>query len=363
MILTWHESLYGSFANGFQDVSGKGVRILNVPMVQKYWLKLRQVMISYIIQTVLTGIFGPLLPIIIRFIRLSPWQSVIRSEESIRSLQSTVYDISSFFCISVFIAALVRNRQLPCALEIFFMNKLLVHQYVVVGSMLCARVFDFLMNAISLDWAGGFYHLALSIALLVWGFVAIPSGALRVYHDLATNCDGQRQFVDISRIFTSRSKNFKAAKWIFIGLSIGVGCIILSLVFKGGRKIYQKIYELWHRIILAWLRKHLLFSILPVPCLLLLLFYLIRSTIELNQTRKVVRNKSRDGSKDDEWGYGQTTAVLLWLPIIWAPVKQKISQCPIKSNVNRFLTRDRIILLILIDIVVVFRAISEPFCP
>jgi hypothetical protein len=47
---------------------------------------------------------------------------------------------------------------------------------------------------------------------------------------------------------------------------------------------------------------------------------LIGYAIQLEQIRDVTRSPGQ-GYPDDEWGYGQTTAVLLWAPVLRTAIK------------------------------------------
>ncbi len=130
-------------------------------------------------------------------------------------------------------------------------------------------------------------------------------------------------------------------KWFWIAMGILAGCFILAKIISvAWRRLYQKLHDLWCRSS-AWLTRHYCWAI-ALLCIIIIVLYdvqLIIVTIELQKVRKMMRYLGGDGVQD-EWGWGQTTAVLLWMPFVWVAIIETISQSPFRSNVTLTLTRD-----------------------
>jgi hypothetical protein len=165
-----------------------------------------------------------------------------------------------------------------------------------------------------LSWEWQVYYIAIGIAQLATSCVVeVPNR--NVYKDLATQCTNQYQFVHVSSYLPISEKGTTTLKWYIIG---AVGGLVLGIFSGAFGKILLKITP-------KWLRKHGETAFF-VFFLLLNLLSIISNTIVTEHVRDLLEKLSGDQLADNGWTYGQTTAILLWLPFFWAAFKETISQ-------------------------------------
>ena len=280
-------------------------------------------MISCFIQTALACLFGPLLPLLIWFIALSSRQTLVRSITLLRKLQHSVYEINAFFSISLVVAAIVRHHQNPSILEISFFSSLFLMESLVAISMIWAQFGDSLLKLDStgkLGWPWNLFYVAICVAILVTSAaIGLPDGTMSVYNQLAKECHNQHQFPDLSNYLSPSAGGKSALKWLGVGMAVSIGGSILFGVLGIALARYLG------KIIPQWVKKHGL----NIFVTLLLLYYvsvIIVDAVKLNNVRRILEKMS-GGVVQNDWGYGETTAILLWAPFVWATIKETVSEC------------------------------------
>jgi hypothetical protein len=271
-------------------------------------------MISYFLQAALVCIFGALLPIFIWLINLFPWKSAIRRSPLLRKLQNSFYETSAFFSISLLVASIVRWRQVPSTMETVLISHVVWIQLLIVSLLLFAQIADYVMNKSHLGWEWQVYYISIGAAQLATSCVVeVPNR--NVYKDIAMQCHQQHQFVDISSYLPTSEKGITALKWYIIG---AVGGLVLGILSGAFKKVLFKITP-------KWLQRHGQ-STFFVLVLLLNLVSIVINIMAIEHVRDLLKKLSGDQLPDSGWTYGQTTAILLWLPFFWASIKETISQ-------------------------------------
>lgn len=80
------------------------------------------------------------------------------------------------------------------------------------------------------------------------------------------------------------------------------------------QKIGNLLLPLWRLFVLKWIKEH--FHLMFVVAMAILYVYeLVSEVISLGNTRRLLNNPGTV-DQDNQWGYGQTTAVLIWAPIL-----------------------------------------------
>lgn len=277
-------------------------------------------MISYILQIGITCIFGPLLPVFVfavQHLLLTNLQTTIRF---LRKLQSSANEINSFFCITVMISGIVRYNETPPILEIIFIQDLINMQWYIMITLLLSRVYDVIFNKIPPKISHALYQFVLMFAQIATSSsVAIPRNAYESYHEVSKACHILRAYKDVSYYFAITSSN--TWKWFGIGFGAAIGgLMLLGLLIPLLAKIGRWLGPLWNIPIFKWTKKnfHKIFAVLMA---ILYVYLLISFVIRLGSTRLLLRNRD-SAYQDDEWGYGQTTAVLIWLPLLRPAIKE-----------------------------------------
>jgi hypothetical protein len=282
-------------------------------------------MISYFFQAGLTCLFGPLLPIVIWLLNLRLEEDAIRKISTLlRKLQASVYGINVFFCISLLIAGVVRYRQVPSIMEIIFISTLVEVQVLVIMSILCAQLYDYFLNQSTLGAAWNSYYSLISCVQVAFGYsISVPARVFPVYFKLANECHTQKQFINMASYFALTSNKSSTLKWWSIGLLIGFAFAVLPKLLA---KFFRWIKSILLRIMPGWLKRHGE-SIFMILVLLLYVYDVLSASIRLNTIRNWIEKIVGARFQDDQWGYGQTTAVLLWVPFFWDAIKEMTSKC------------------------------------
>jgi Ca2+/Na+ antiporter len=302
-----------------QDISGLGV------------------FIAYIFQTVLTSIFGPLLVVYFWVINFRSGLRIHSISPLLKDLRKVVYETNAFFCMSLIIASFVRYHQLPTILEIIFMSELVYVQGFIVFVMLicelCCKVL--LKEELHKLWI--LYYTAIMLTQMFESYsFSIPSSDFPIYYQIAVACHKTRHFVDISKYFAPTLNSRAALKWLLIGFAIGFAAQLGISVFMG--MFYESLRRFMRRILPRWLIKNgdNLFHVLILVAYFVDLILDSRSLIV---TRKLIRAAAGDSFQDDDWGYGQTTAVLLWAPFFWKLTVKGISELLEISQVSNLILK------------------------
>jgi hypothetical protein len=87
--------------------------------------------------------------------------------------------------------------------------------------------------------------------------------------------------------------------------------IALEVAFYAVEALLRKVRK---SLFPKWLRKYI-WHIFSFLLSVMYIYIFIMLALKLQRLREARKSPDEDGS-DDEWGYGQTTAVLLWIPIL-----------------------------------------------
>jgi hypothetical protein len=276
-------------------------------------------MISYITHVAIACLLIPVTLIMDLWVSHASPQPLIKSLAVLRGTRGSFYSINAFFCISVLVAAIIRYRQMPSIFEIWFIDTLVIMQLCVV---ITVAIFSMPMaifkkepfNLIS-SWIIGIAQHSVTYSN------SISPSAFLIYYTLAKDCHSLRNFADLSVYFSPEYTAKEHAKWIGIAfvIAFGVFMVTFALVAFLGR-LFRLYKRPWLRTCPRWL---LVYSLKVVATIFLTLnvSVFILMVITLVRQRQTIRETSGENYKDDEWGYGQTTAVLLWTPILWKVIQ------------------------------------------
>jgi len=282
------------------------------------------ILISYYIQTTLGCLFGPIFPVLLYIINLLARQVVVRNLPLWRKLQHSVYRINAFFSICLVVGAIVIHHQAPSILEVVFINQLSTGQMMQIVTMVWAQWGDNAINrseGSKLGWAWNLYYFALGAAQLGTSYaVSLPDRTQTVYSDLAKQCQDQYNLIHVSGYIKSSSTGNSALKWLGLGTAVGAGISVLGCVLAVP---LAKFYAWITNVLPKWLKAHGIAMLFTV----ILGFYtsiVILNAIIMDDFRNTWKKLAGDLFQDNEWGFGQTTAILLWAPFAWGVIKETI---------------------------------------
>jgi hypothetical protein len=261
-----------------------------------------QANISYIFQMILTIVFGPLFVVLYGYRRQKikdrgseDSQNLRDTQEYLRNLQSIFVDVSGQFSIIVAVAGAVRLRQSPPFFEVAFLRSLAIVQLLGVFSVSFAsgvampkardpRRVAVLCLYTSIEFC--FYvvmQITLQISQTVVNSMQEMAASCYAYGSIWPGYDyypGKRHWSD----------------WAGLGFAIFLSCLIGI------------------GIALCILRKRT--SIRAGPVSLLFTIGTLVGFVKLQRTRDSMRSVTGTEFQDNEWGFGQVMAVLLWAPLL-----------------------------------------------
>lgn len=269
-------------------------------------------MIAYAIQVAIACIFGPILPIFFWLIRSRTSLRTTLLRESLLTLRKSALTINAFYSNTLLIAAIIRFKQAPAILEISFMTKLITLQIFIFIAMFTSQLYDFYLNKtkISIPWLG--VHAAVCIAQVILALtVSMPKWTFPLCYDVAVACHDLRHTIDISSMFKNGSIHKSGLMWLGVGIAIGFGVGLILGLLESHVPVFTKFVAKVTARLPKLVRENG-WKVFLIMMLLVWIVVLVLGTMTLFDSRDIMKALSGDQFKDNEWGYGQSTAILLW---------------------------------------------------
>lgn len=270
-------------------------------------------MITYIFQVVVTIFFGPLFPLLLYSIGSSTNPRIIRLQEGLRKLRNSVYTTHLFFSTSLLVAAIVRFQQVPSIVEVLFMSYMISLQYNISYILLVSDTEGkrLLGNPLRTPWLLSLVFNSIAYSIASW--TLDQSKTVRpVGYEAALACHHLRGAIDISPIFQDVDL-LSLFKW----MAVAVGCIVFMvlIVSKFMSDVPKMMGRFMRRNIPLAVQQNAT-QVIRIGLLLNWVLSLIFETINVLNARSKMKKLSGEQFKDNDWGYGQTTAVMLWAPFM-----------------------------------------------
>ena len=187
-----------------------------------------QVVVSYYMQIGIVAFCSLIVPMIDFATSKSPWRQgkLGLVTQVLRKCQPTVNEISAFYSLSIYIAAIVRFTQTPPIVEIIFIGCLLTVQYSISLALLAAGFVDLRFNGVPMPMSHIGYSIGNALAGLVTSYpFRLRQDAFPVLFDLCKSCNRVYKYSDYSRYFDlTRDAGSTAKNW-----AIGTGIVLASL--------------------------------------------------------------------------------------------------------------------------------------
>jgi hypothetical protein len=211
-------------------------------------------------------------------------------------------------------------------MELTFISKLVDFQFWCIIGMLFSQSAD---NSMNETQAGGkwqlCYYALIFTKFVTSSFIKIPNQS--AYKTLAKECHKQHQLIDA---ISSVSDGELKLKETGIGFGIGVGfivCIILGVTYSTyiPLVLVRQWKMMWRRIP-SWLKNyaHIIIQFFVIG---LYAGEIPMSFYRLEKVRKLaLQTIEAQPTGAEKWGYGQTTAILIWFPFFFSAMKETISK-------------------------------------
>ena len=283
------------------------------PLIQIRMLTRYQTYISYIIQLILTWVFGPLF--ILVWWSLERWKISLESQEHLLKLQNTFLDVTACFTIPVVIAAVVRLHQSPPFFEIAFLQSLTTMQFLgLLGTALASYMVVSSKDKRRIAVITLYLIVDFSFYMAIVAYLHTSKASWTTIQQLGTTCRAYGSILPgfvytsthsipplgISR-FNQSLNPFNPDGWIIAGfiLAIIVGLLVLGgllyllyLMFSSQRPRYYS------------------------PMSLAFAFGALYCTTQIARKRSVMKSVTGREFEDNHWGIGQVIAISLWVPLV-----------------------------------------------
>ena len=289
------------------DLSSDGLRQENT-----------QVMVSYYLQVALTIPLGPLLPFIIRIAKKRSFQPILHRITLLEELLLSVVQTTLFYSSSLYIAAVVRYAQSPSISELVLLGPLLKFQLSAMSFLLCGLVLEWRLKDFSIPFEWLLYSVTIVLSqgltciVLEKRFPTVPEDDSVYYERLSNACDeinmGANAFYGLNSYFFASVGMTIETTAVLVGLP-GIW-LIMYLIPKSWKRLPEPVLRRMY-----WKKIKLVLS----AFVLFMITYLFAGCIV------ILVDVSKD-VKEDNWGYGQTTAVLIWAPFLLESIKETISK-------------------------------------
>lgn len=266
-------------------------------------------MVSYYLQFAITLLLGPIGAVY----RLAHGEN-----EVLQQLLLSFWGSNLFIFISFIMAVCVRRWREPYFLEIIFLDTLSLFELLLLNIIVLSILFSFLWHE---DL--GRYH-----SHMAWGFmldmyyllIAIPYRFQdQAFDDLTEACTQvlAPTLPDYFGVdFRWLTQQYGYHSWAPFTVPYIVGGI--TAVWLGAAPYIDRLAE---RVpILHWLPGVAAGAAVAAPALYLLILGFL-CTYELGFSRKLMAEAAAAMDQpflDDEWGFGQITALTAWIPVFWA---------------------------------------------
>lgn len=284
-------------------------------------------MISIYIQVVLFTIFGVLSPAIVWFLNKQSKSEVAPITILLRKIQALVLKSTAFLILTLLVTVL--HASIPASnlsvLELAFLSGLLDFQFWCIVGTLLTHDADKRLNQTQGSYLLQLPYYVLFIAqLAISRSVKIPHRD--VYKALAKECHEQRHFINaVSTV--SGIDAAEGAKWGFIGMGIGFAIMLIivfvCVFFKNIPRFLKRPFQMLCDLIPSWLKRN--WDLYSNTWTMAMYAFVITSNFSrLQNVRKLALQMMP--AEEEDWGYGQTTAILLWVPLVLSTITETISK-------------------------------------
>lgn len=274
--------------------------------------------ISYILQAILTVVFGPVFCYV--YSHRERWQFSEKTNKSLQSLQEAFLDGSAQFGIPVAVAAVVRFRQHAPFYELTFLRSLTTMQFLsLLASCVTAGIFEGEDGQpdgkrISLLIVYGLLNFGLYMGLI--GGLVTSQASWQTLFDLGQACQAYSQLlpwikhipspgVNLPKLVTKSDFSiFGKKRWKF-------GLTILGLIFAGIAALIIVGFVLYWLGRLLTSRSEKYLGIISLG----LAVGTLVEVVQMERTRNIMKAVTGAEFQDNQWGFGQIISLFLWVPL------------------------------------------------
>jgi hypothetical protein len=241
---------------------------------------------------------------------------------------------SNFFtCVAILIAGFIRNSQTPGIMELHFLSKLVVFEMNILNLVVLNTGLQFQLNQtlyklpwIVVPWylANGLLFVGFFLVSRYIGVISLSRNVIDLYNKASLACQEFWGYPDPNK--PSPYEVVTLSEWKFWAIVLGTCCTFFIPRFLFYR-VNDRIYSRWgwsfgrwpKRILPLWVKKHG-HAILTITNMCLALSGVFGMPMMLEYYRLQGRLAIGASFQDDDWGFGQVTAVFL----MWAPLFKEL---------------------------------------
>jgi hypothetical protein len=285
-------------------------------------------MVSYIIQTAIIIIFGPILSLlcIIYNVDLTNSSAPEPQERHSRilniagNLSRSAQTANILTSLSVLTASLIRIQQLPPVAELTFIWILGSYQWLVAVGTSASYWAVFGGKSIRFSLLR-FY--AIVIFGIYMGVLFLNNSTLEAesLNQITWHCVFDWEFPSPDSKFKGEIHEIEALLWprYWLGIPMIYLALFFSILYFSEQLL--RVYNVLQDIFVAICKRlhvsprRLLFSLCVTTITTIWALGSVRSLLSLESQRQQLQHVSSDAYQDSQWGFGQVTTVLLWGPM------------------------------------------------
>jgi len=245
-------------------------------------------------------------------VKARSWHYLNERLPLLRKFRDKVWVINAFFSLSFLLAICIRYSKTLPVIEIAYLSSLINLELIITYALYFGKMVDVTANGQKQNPRDFLYMLIAAAQLIALCTISIPDRS--VYQEIAKQCYDQHNFVDIS-FYLNSANGKEILKWYSVGIGAFLGgAIIIAILAK-----VQVFKTVWN-MVPAWFKKHGL-AIVEMLFLGLYSAAAIGDLILAEYGRQTLIESMGDQERNGDWGYGQTTAILIWFPVLWSALK------------------------------------------
>lgn len=239
------------------------------------------------------------------------------------NLSNSVHQGNVFLALSTLVASVIRVTNYPPLAELAFIKSLALYQYSVVSVTVCQAYINGIYSRKNISLLC-YTPVVFVLYLALFFMKGYPSSKAKILKHITLYCATERGYSLGSTVQLNDEDDDKAIA-IFMVTYCGsiIGAVIMAyLIWRYFKVLIKRCYAKLHGYFIALcvflhVAPKRFITIVGVPCATTLwIFNIIWELYDLQKLRDALRESVGSAYQDAEWGFGQITVMLLWLPIL-----------------------------------------------
>ncbi|KAH6696454.1 hypothetical protein BKA61DRAFT_683154 [Leptodontidium sp. MPI-SDFR-AT-0119] len=297
--------------------------------------------VSYIMQVVLVFLIGPVMCAIWKLGEQGYFVIGPEITEAFEDIRSSFMDVNGQFSISVAIAAVIRvNGYSASFFEIAFLQPLVIMQLLTVVAISYSvwSVLTVLTDIRRVVLSSTYFFLDICLVVSFQNRLEKPKNSREMLEQLIKSCEAYGSVKPT--IYNEQEDPGVKNMALAIGLGIPVVIFLASLVLRYSKKVKRLFSNMFGQFdgFLGWFFDQSFGKALVALALVLGAIVLL---IKMERKRTRMGSITGQSFSDDEWGFGQVIAVMLWIPFLVRAFSSALKCTTLAYRRRKFMAESR----------------------